>query len=183
MSLNLKANLPEISPENFNCEPFRVWGTDWLVLAAGDYATNKFNAMTVGWGFLGTMWAMPSVIVVVRPQRYTLEFLNKYFEFTLTAFAPAHRSKLAYIGKVSGRDCPDKLAQAGLTPCPASQVSAPAFQEAELLIECRKTYCDEFKPAGFIAKSLVDQIYPDHDFHVCLVGKVVRIAGISKYSK
>ena len=30
-------------------------GDDWLVLAAGDFAQGSFNAMTVGWGFFGTL--------------------------------------------------------------------------------------------------------------------------------
>ena len=78
---------------------------------------------------------------------------------------------------------PDKLAQAGLTPCAAKQVAAPAFREAELVLECRKTYRGQFTGKEFLEKSLVSRMYPERDFHVFLLGEVVRIAGVSKYVK
>lgn len=183
MDQDVKTEWMEISPEEFRCDAFQVWGDNWLALAAGNFEEKRFNAMTVGWGFFGTMWAAPAVMVVVRPQRYTLEFLDEYSSFTLSAFAPEHRKKLAFIGSHSGRGMPDKLAQAGLTPCAAKQVAAPAFREAELVLECRKTYRGQFTGKEFLEKSLVSRMYPERDFHVFLLGEVVRIAGVSKYVK
>ena len=82
MEQDVKTEWMEISPEEFRCDAFQVWGDNWLALAAGDFEEKRFNAMTVGWGFFGTMWAAPAVMVVVRPQRYTLEFLDEYSSFT-----------------------------------------------------------------------------------------------------
>ena len=42
--------------------------------------------MTVSWGALGCMWGRPFAQVVVRPQRYTFEFIETYPTFTLCAF-------------------------------------------------------------------------------------------------
>ena len=126
-------NWKEIDPAEFACSSFRIWKDDWLVLAAGDFPNGKYNAMTVGWGFFGCMWAEPAVTVFLRPQRYTLEILERYDTFTLSAFGPEYREALTLLGRVSGRENPDKLARAGLTPVPSVRVEAPSFAEAELV--------------------------------------------------
>ena len=43
----------EIAFSDFNCDAFRIWKEEHLVLAAGDFAANEYNAMAVGGGFLG----------------------------------------------------------------------------------------------------------------------------------
>ena len=130
----------EIDPSEFVCRPFRAWKEDWFALAAGEFPGGPCNAMTVGWGFFGCMWAEPAVTVFLRPQRYTLEILERYDTFTLSAFGPEYREALTLLGRVSGRENPDKLARAGLTPVPSVRVEAPSFAEAELVLECRKLY-------------------------------------------
>lgn len=175
--------LVNIDPAMFECGAFRIWGDDWLVLAAGDFAQGSFNAMTVGWGFFGTLWARPAVMIMVRPQRWTLRFLEQFDTFTLSAFDASLRPALGRIGKVSGRDVPDKLQQAGLTPVAASRVAAPGFEEAELVIECRKLYRETLAGKNFLDKSLVGSMYPERDYHVCFFGEVLAIRGTGKYMK
>ena len=48
----------------------RVMTSRGLLLAAYD-ASGRANAMTIGWGTLGSIWGMPLWIVLVRPSRYT----------------------------------------------------------------------------------------------------------------
>ncbi len=175
--------LNKIDPEMFECGAFRAWGDDWMVLAAGDFRQGKYNAMTVGWGFFGTLWARPAVMIMVRPQRYTLEFLEEFDTFTLNAFDESFRPALGEIGKVSGRDVPDKLVKAGLTAEAASRAAAPGFAEAELVIECRKLYKETLAGKNFIDKSLVSRMYPERDYHVCFFGEVLAIRGTGKYMK
>ena len=174
--------LPEIDPAEFSCGAFRVWGDDWLLLAAGDFEHGNYNAMTVGWGFFGTLWAVPAVMVMVRPQRYTLEFLKEYPRFTLSAFPAEFRPALGLIGKHSGREMPDKIERAGLTPVPARFATAPAFLQSELLLECRTLYQDELSGRNFQDKSIIGKMYPERDYHICFYAEVERIAGTEKYS-
>ena len=171
----------EIDPSEFVCRPFRAWKEDWFALAAGEFPGGPCNAMTVGWGFFGCMWAEPAVTVFLRPQRYTLEILERYDTFTLSAFGPEYREALTLLGRVSGRENPDKLARAGLTPVPSVRVEAPSFAEAELVLECRKLYRAELSGRGFLDKSLIGRHYPERDYHICMVGQVVRVAGDEKY--
>ncbi|MDR0931644.1 MAG: flavin reductase [Victivallales bacterium] len=170
-----------IDPASFTCSPFRSWQDDWLVLAAGSFPDNAFNAMTVGWGFWGCIWGVPAVTVFLRPQRYTLEFLEHCDTFTLSAFEPKYRKSLVAIGESSGRDVPDKLVRAGLTPEASDKVDAPSFAEAELVLECRKLYRGELFGRNFIDKSLINTHYTERDYHISFVGKVLRIFGDEKY--
>ena len=84
--------------------------------------------MTISWGSLGVMWGRPFVQVVVRPQRYTFEFMERYQTFTLCAFPRQYHQALSLLGTKSGRDG-DKIAEAGLTPTSAPASRRPPTQK------------------------------------------------------
>jgi flavin reductase (DIM6/NTAB) family NADH-FMN oxidoreductase RutF len=130
--------------------------------------------MTVGWGSLGTMWGKPFAQVVVRPSRYTREFMEAYDTFTLCAFPENHRKALQLLGSKSGRDG-DKIAEAGLTPAASSAVAAPCFEEAELVIECRKIYWQDMDAANFVDAD-IRKNYPQKDYHRIYFGEIVAAA-------
>ena len=54
--------------KNFNLAPLYSIDQEWAVLTAGE--KEKFNAMTISWGGLGTIWNKPVVTVYVKPIRY-----------------------------------------------------------------------------------------------------------------
>lgn len=172
-----------IDPADFCCDAFTIWGDGWFLLAGGDFEQGQYNAMTVGWGFFGTMWAKPAVMAVVRPQRHTLGFLDEGRDFTLSAFSEEHRDALMLLGRNSGKIMPDKISRSGLTPVAASKVAAPAFAEAELTLECRKLYRSSFAGRNFCDKSLVSKNYPDGDYHICFIAEVLRITGSDRFRK
>jgi flavin reductase (DIM6/NTAB) family NADH-FMN oxidoreductase RutF len=169
----------EIPPMNLALKPFRQWDKVWFALAAGDFSARKFNAMTVSWGSLGIMWNCPFAQIVVRPTRFTHRFTEAYDNFTLCAFPEQHRGALNILGSTSGRDG-DKIALTGLTPVASQQVSSPAFAEAELILECRKIYADDFDPSRFLDPS-IDKNYSEQDYHRVYFGQVLRIYGEEKY--
>jgi flavin reductase (DIM6/NTAB) family NADH-FMN oxidoreductase RutF len=158
----------------------RLWKDDWLLLTAGDYAKRSFNTMTVAWGGLGVMWSKPIAMVVVRPQRYTHEFMERFPDFTLCAFPPQYRAALNLLGSTSGRDG-DKIARSGLTPRASVQVRAPCFTEASLVIECRKIYRDAIDPAGFLDPGIAAN-YPSRDFHSLYFGEVLASRGTEEHA-
>jgi flavin reductase (DIM6/NTAB) family NADH-FMN oxidoreductase RutF len=158
-----------------------LWNEQWLLLASGENAPGKFNIMTVGWGSLGTMWAKPFALAVVRPSRHTYGFMNDSDTFTLSAFPPAYRDALLMCGTKSGRDT-NKVAESGLTPIASTRVEAPGFEEADLIIECKKIYFDDFKPAQFLAPEIEDT-YGGSDYHRMFFGEVLAIRGEEKYCK
>jgi flavin reductase (DIM6/NTAB) family NADH-FMN oxidoreductase RutF len=166
-----------IPVEDFIIKPHALWAKQWLLLSCGDFASNHFNAMTVGWGSTGFMWGIPFVQVVVRPHRYTFEFMERYDTFTLCAFPEEQRRALQLLGSKSGRSG-NKIAEAGLTPVAASRVAAPAYEEAELVMECRKMYWDDMESSHFL-DGRIEKNYPNQDYHRIYFGEIVGIFGES----
>jgi len=170
-----------IPPEELVISPSRLWLTKWLLLTAGDFKKGDFNAMTVGWGTFGAMWNRPMVDVVVRPVRHTYGFMEKYPDFTLTAFPEEHRDALKILGTKSGRDG-DKIAETGLTPIASTTVAAPGFAEAELILECRTIYWHDFDPARFVEPA-IDESYPDKDYHRSYFGEILAALGTDEWRR
>ena len=166
-----KDGLKEFSPEIFD-----FFSRQWLLLTAGDFAAGDFNSMTVSWGFLGTMWNRPCVSLVVRPQRKTLEFLQKYDTFTCCAFPEEFRKDLTFLGKVSGHENPGKLAETSLTPMAAEVVDAPVFAEANCIIEARVKLITSTAGKNFRDKMLAAEFYPDNDYHCIVIGEILKIS-------
>lgn len=171
----------EIDFYSFNTKIFELWAKDWLLLSAGDYASGKYNMMTVGWGSFGVLWRKPFVMALVRPQRYTLPFMDEFDSFTLCAFSEKYRSALNFCGSKSGRDYPQKAQAAGLTPVGADMVKAPSYEEAELVIECKKSYKSVMEENCFMEKETAKEFYPEGDWHHIYFGEILRIEGTEKY--
>ncbi len=60
------------------------------------------------------------------------------------------------------------------------KTAAPAFAEAELVIECRKIYRDALEPKGFLDPQ-IESNYPQKDYHSVYFGEIVAIRGEAKY--
>ncbi len=157
---------------------FGAWEPGWFVLTAGENRPGAFNSMTVSWGALGVIWGRPLALVVVRPQRYTREFMERAATFSLCAFDAAHRPALELLGTRSGRDT-QKMIECGLTPIALPHVACPGFAEAQLILECRKTYFDDLQPQHFLA----DFIAPNYhgDYHRMYFGEVLSASGTRAY--
>ena len=172
--------LHPINPRNLSVLPHDILEFRSMLLSSGNLQTGDFNMMTIGWGAFGTMWNKPLAMVVVRPTRYTIEFMEKYPDFTITAFPNEYRKALSILGTKSGRDT-NKLALSGLSPIAAKMVSSPSYAESELSIECRKIYFDDLQPEHFLDKSIMNN-YPDRDFHRIYFGEIVYVEGIASYA-
>jgi flavin reductase (DIM6/NTAB) family NADH-FMN oxidoreductase RutF len=159
---------------------FHAFDSRWMLLAAGDFARKDFNAMTVSWGSLGVVWGRPFAQVFVRKSRYTHQFMEKSETFTLSTSPEEHRRGLSYCGSHSGRSG-DKLPAAGFTPVASLCVPAPAFQEAELVIECRKMYFSDMFPAHFLDQSIKENYPAPQDYHRVYFGEVVAVSGVPVY--
>jgi flavin reductase (DIM6/NTAB) family NADH-FMN oxidoreductase RutF len=174
-------NLVQIEPEMLSIQPHALFDLKTLLLTCGDFNQKVFNTMTIGWGSIGTMWNKPCVVVAVRPTRYTFEFMEKYPDFTVTAFPDAYKKALNILGTRSGRDG-DKIKLAGLNPMAAHQVLSPSFAEAELSVECRKIYWQDLDPNYFLDPG-IHNFYQEHDYHRIYYGEIVHILGSQFYSK
>ena len=172
----------KIEIDNFNSNTFSLFNKDWMLLTAGNFKENKFNTMTISWGFFGTFWFKPIVIVGVRPQRHTFDFMEKGEEFTISSFNSELKDKLMFCGKNSGKDV-DKIKETNLTPIKSENISSPGFDEAELIIECKLIYSDLLDKESFLENIIPDEVYANGDFHKLYFAEVQNISGISKYQK
>ena len=159
--------------------PYGFFEEDWLLLTCGNFAEQDFNAMTISWGSLGVVWGRPFAQVVVRPIRYTYEFMERYDSFTLCAFPAVYHQALSLMGTKSGRDV-DKITEAGLTPTASRCIDAPGYAEASLIIECRKMYWQDMDPTHFLDPSIA-KIYPGKDFHRIYYGEILSVEGMEPY--
>lgn len=172
-------HLKEIAIHDFNPRIHDLWLKEWFLLTSGDYTKGHYNTMTVAWGYFGVMWNKPVAVVVVRPTRYTFEFINQYDTFTLSAFGKNYKKELNLLGSKSGRNG-DKISETVLTVTPSLKVPAPSFQEATLIVECKKIYWEDFNPDRFLDKS-IEKNYPLNDYHRMYFGKIIFIRGIEQY--
>ncbi|MBP7653823.1 flavin reductase [Candidatus Dependentiae bacterium] len=169
----------EIPFNEFSTNTFNLWKNQWLLLTSGEFEAKNFNMMTVAWGGFGIMWDKPIAIIVVRPSRYTFEFIEKFNTFTLSSFSENFRNKLTVCGTKTGRTT-DKIKETGLTPVKSKKICAPSYKESELSIECKKIYFDDFKPMRFIS-SEIENVYNGSDYHRMYFGEIVFVEGIEKY--
>ena len=159
----------EISPINLEKTPFEMIGKDWMLLTAGD--ENKYNTMTASWGGLGVLWNKNVVFAFVRPQRFTIEFMNDSDYFSCSFFDESYRNALAYCGKYSGRDV-NKAKECNLTP--DFTENAPFYKEANTVLVCKKLFIQDMTEDCFIDKTLLSN-YENNDYHRVFVGEIVKV--------
>lgn len=164
--------MPFATADDAVVKAFQTIGNEWALLSAGN--EQRFNAMTISWGSLGFIWQRPIVTVLVRPQRYTHEFMDRFPNFSVSFFARQHHEALNILGTESGRDS-DKIARSGLTPYFAE--GAPVFHEAYLTVIARKLYRGKLEGAGFLDSSIDEQFYPHKDHHTVYHAEIVKTIG------
>ena len=156
--------------EDFTENGFQ-WFHDAELLAAGN--REKSNAMTIGWGGIGTLWGRTSLTVYVAEKRYTKKFMDQAEYFTVMAFDVENSKVLNYMGTKSGRDG-DKAHALGLHTAYTAN-GTPYYTEASMVIECRIMYAAPFDPQYF--KSEVPQrMYANFPagIHSMYIGEVVN---------
>lgn len=153
----------------FTTDVFSRFNEKWALLTAG--TGEDFNAMTISWGGMGTLWSKPVVTVYVKPIRYTWKYMEKYGVFTVGFFPEEYREDLMIMGTKSGRDG-DKLALTRLTPRTLEQ--GVTFAQAETTLVCRKIYWQDLVRAH-MPQEVAERIYTPEEPHRMYIGEVVDI--------
>lgn len=162
-------NFTIIKPEQVTDNVFSLFHKDWMLITAG--TKDKFNTMTASWGGFGILWNKKVCFCVIRPQRYTYEFMEQSDHFTLSFFDEQYRDALNYCGKYSGRDT-DKVAATGITPVETSS-GAVHFGEAKLVFECKKIYFQDMNPENFL-EAEIGKNYPNKDYHRMYISEILN---------
>lgn len=90
----------------------------------------------------------------------------------MSFFLEDYRDVLKYCGSHSGRDI-DKAGETGLTPFEPSAGTA-AFEEARLILVCKKLYYQDFHPERFLDEA-IDGLYPEKGYHRMYVGEIEKV--------
>ena len=178
MDYNGNNNYKSIGPGGLQGNVFDLIGEKWMLITATK-DDGAFNTMTASWGGMGVMWGKPVIWCVIRPVRYTYEFMESADFFTFTFFPNEYRKALNILGTKSGR-VSDKITESGLTPAflgldrSDHTKDVVYFEEADTVITCKKLYYQDVNPANFIDETLDKSNYPKKDYHRMYFGEIVN---------
>ena len=168
--------MKEISVHDLKCNPMDLIAREWMLVTAGT-RDRGYNTMTASWGHLGSIWGhgggLPTSVVYLRPQRYTKEFMDREAYYTLSFFPEQYRKDLNLLGSRSGRDDPEKVSKTELTP--VFERDWTFFAQARLVLICRKLYHAPILPEGFVDREVMEESYPNRDFHEMYVGEIKKV--------
>lgn len=141
-------------------------------LLLGSYdSSGRANVMTIGWGALGRVWAVPAWVVLVRPSRYTWQCIEHSGCFSVNVPTSAMHLACATCGSVSGRDT-DKFALCELTAERGQTVLAPTIAQCPIVYECQVVHSNDVLPDK-LAGEILSGAYMDGDYHRVYFGKVL----------
>lgn len=157
----------EIFPKNIDENAIKLIGLDWMLITSGQ--KEEYNMMTASWGGLGMLWHKSVCFIVVRPSRYTYEFLEKNDTFSLSFFSKEYRDTLNLLGTKSGRDI-NKMKDIELTPL--EEQNTVYFEEAEIVLICKKLYTHDFKKED-LPEFVKEKVYKNGDYHRLFIGEIM----------
>ena len=127
---------------------------EWALVTAG--RGDALGTMTVSWGGIGELWGKDMATIYIRP---------------LSFYPEQYKDALRLCGSKSGREI-NKVEATGLTPCYYEK--APYFEEAKLVLVCRKVAVSAFEPSQFLDSGIM-QNYAQNDFHAIYYGAIEKV--------
>lgn len=157
----------EINAKDIKDNLIKAIADEWMLVSAGN--SENYNMMTASWGFTGEMWGYDCAMAVIRPQRYTMDFVDKNDCFALSFYGD-NKAIHKVCGSKSGRDT-DKTAETGLTP--VFDGGTVYFEQARLVIICKKLYVQQMKEECFTDREPFR--WYDNDLHNMVIGKIEKV--------
>lgn len=161
-----------VDPKTLSLDVWNIFQEKNALLTAGN--REACNTMTVSWCQVGQLWNLPVCTVYVRPERYTYGFIDAADYFTVSVLPVEHKkSTMVYCGTKSGRDV-DKIKACGLTLAYGAG-DAPFFEEAELVLVCKKLYAQDMDAACVKDEAAILPFYGEHGgWHRCYTGQILE---------
>lgn len=141
------------------------------LLLVGAKKNGKRNVMTIGWGFVGVMWRLKVFVVLVRPSRFTHEFVEDGGEFTVNVPDEGMEIAVAHCGEVSGREH-NKFKESKLHLVKGKKVKVPVIKECKIHYECRVIHKLKLNPR-LVPEKVKKRFYPKNDFHTVYFGEIL----------
>ena len=132
----------------------KPWVAPQPVLIIGTYNEDgKANAMNAAWG---GQWDMKEIMISMGKHQ-TTDNLNRNGEFTVTFATTETLVASDFVGIVSAKNDPEKMAKTGWKSVKAEKVNAPVFTCFPMTMECRiKEKIDESTEGYYIIAEIVN---------------------------
>ena len=158
-----------VDPRSIKDNLIKCFAEEWALITAGN--REDYNMMSASWGFAGEMWGNDSIAVVVRPQRYTMDYIDKSDYFTVSFYGD-NKAIHKVCGTKSGREV-DKTKETGLTPVLSEKYVY--FKEARMVLIVKKQFVQTLCEDCFCDKAIIDKWYPEKDYHNMIIGKIEKV--------
>lgn len=149
------------------------------LLLASTKRSGQSNVMTIGWGTVGIIWGKPIFIVLVRPSRYTYEFIEDSGAFTVNVPTEAMRRWVSVCGSRSGRDI-DKFAAYDMGTTPGQTVPAITIDACPMVYECKVVHVNDLVPEN-LAAEIEAGSYGGADYHRLYYGEILGAYAAESY--
>lgn len=149
------------------------------LLLSSTKSSGESNVMTIGWGTVGIIWGKPIFVVLVRPSRYTYEFIEDSGAFTVNVPADDMREWVNLCGSRSGRNM-DKFAAGNMTTTPGRTVSAITIDACPMVYECVVVHSSDVIPAN-LATEIESSFYGGADYHRVYFGEILGAYAAESY--
>ena len=143
------------------------------LLLVGAMPDGTPNTMTIGWGTIGSIWGRPIFTVLVRPSRYTYDFMEANTDFTVNV-PPTTKDMsdiVAFCGTVSGKTT-DKFKAMDLIATPGQKVNAPIIEQCVIHYECRTLQRNDLDPEAMVP-DIRESAYGSGDYHRVYYGEIL----------
>ena len=134
---------------------------------------DKVNTMTISWGSVGFMWGKPVFMALIRPQRYTNEFIEKSNSFTVRIpFSSDLKQALGVCGSKSGRNV-DKENEAKINFISGKNEMFAIVDKCDVYYECKVLYSNKLKTEE-LPNDIKDSFYSAGDTHILYFAEIVN---------
>jgi len=149
------------------------------LLLAATKPSGQSNVMTIGWGTVGIIWGRPIFIVLVRPSRYTYEFIEDSGAFTVNVPTEEMRPWVGFCGSRSGREV-DKFAAYQMTISQGQQVAAVTIDACPMVYECKVVHHNDVIPAH-LDREVELGAYKGSNYHRLYYGQILGAYAAQDY--
>jgi len=149
------------------------------LLLAATKRSGKSNVMTIGWSTVGIIWSKPIFVVLVRPSRFTYEFIEDSGAFSVNVPTEEMRKWVGVCGTRSGRDL-DKFAAYDMAITKGQTVDAVTIDDCPMVYECKVVHYNDLIPAN-LDRQIELGSYGGSDYHRLYYGEILGAYAASSY--
>ncbi len=162
--------IKKLIEKDYSKNPFKEFGENYALVTAG--GKDGYNPMTIAWGTLGVLWNKNVIIIFIRPEHKTMEYILKNPKFTVSFFDGNYKEALNLAGEISGHDYKDKFSEIGLNAIYDVDADIYYAKEASYVLKCTKLYVGDILEDGFIDKSLIEKFYNQKGYSKIIIGQI-----------